>query len=142
MDDDVDVVCGLSLELGYACERSQMLNHIERLSRTRERIALVAEVNGLIVGWVDAYIEMHLQSDDAVVIGGLIVGDGSRGTGVGSKLCRSIEAWAAQMGVRTVRVRSQIKRTDAHGFYLRLGYSHAKTSLVFEKQINDVSNLR
>jgi hypothetical protein len=46
-----------------------------------------------------------------------------------------VEEWARMQGIRRVRVRSQIKREDAHRFYLRDEYRQVKTSLVFEKEL-------
>jgi PhnO protein len=46
-----------------------------------------------------------------------------------------VEEWARSKSIPIVRVRSQIKREDAHRFYLRDGYRKVKTSLVFEKPV-------
>jgi GNAT superfamily N-acetyltransferase len=58
-----------------------------------------------------------------------------RGQGVGRRLCVEVEEWARSLSVPLVRARSQIKREDAHRFYLRDGYRQVKTSLVFEKPV-------
>jgi PhnO protein len=41
-----------------------------------------------------------------------------------------------EKGVDTVRVTSHSSREEAHRFYLRDGYRHTKTSLVFEKKLH------
>jgi GNAT superfamily N-acetyltransferase len=87
------------------------------------------------VGWIDAAMERHLQSPASAVIGGLVVREAMRGQGVGRRLCIEVEEWARSQSVPLVRVRSQIKREDAHRFYLRDGYRKVKTSLVFEKSV-------
>jgi GNAT superfamily N-acetyltransferase len=87
------------------------------------------------VGWIDATVERHLQAEDTVVIGGLVVRETARGVGVGKRLCEEVERWAREQGLGRVRVRSQIKREDAHRFYVRDGYRQVKTSLVFEKSL-------
>jgi GNAT superfamily N-acetyltransferase len=69
------------------------------------------------------------------VIGGLVVREDARGLGVGRRLCLEVEEWARSRSVPLVRVRSQIKREDAHRFYLRDGYRKVKTSFVFEKMV-------
>ena len=58
-----------------------------------------------------------------------------RGKHIGQQLCQAVEQWAMQTGIARVRVRSQLKRTDAHRFYLRDGYKQVKVSAVFEKQV-------
>jgi GNAT superfamily N-acetyltransferase len=87
------------------------------------------------VGWIDAAMERHLQSPASAVIGGLVVREDTRGLGVGKRLCLEVEQWARSKSIPLVRVRSQIKREDAHRFYLRDGYRKVKTSLVFEKLV-------
>ena len=69
---------------------------------------------------------------------GLVVGEGQRGRGIGSLLLRDAEAWARTVGVCQLRVRSNVTRTRAHGFYLRAGYTLVKTSHLFVKAIGEV----
>ena len=87
------------------------------------------------MGWADAAVERHLQSKAVVVLGGLVVRADMRGRQIGRQLCQAVEQWAVQIKITTVRVRSQIKRADAHRFYLRDGYTQVKTSAVFEKTV-------
>ncbi len=133
--DDAEAVAELSGELGYPCPAEELRERIEELSRTADRVAFAAVVDGQIVGWIDAAMERHLQYAASAVIGGLVVREDMRGLGVGRRLCIEIEDWARSKSVPVVRVRSQIKREDAHRFYLRDGYRKVKTSLVFEKPV-------
>jgi GNAT superfamily N-acetyltransferase len=132
---DAEAVAELSSQLGYPCSPGDIRERIKEMSRTTERVAFAAVVDGQIVGWIDAAMERHLQSPASAVIGGLVVREDSRGMGVGRRLCLEIEEWARSESVSLVRVRSQIKREDAHRFYLRDGYCKVKTSLVFEKTV-------
>jgi GNAT superfamily N-acetyltransferase len=134
--DDAEVACELSAQLGYACDTAEMRTRIERLSLLPHRVVFVAELDGTVTGWIDAALERHLQSEDAVVISGLVVKDGLRGYGIGWRLCQAVEAWAQDLDIKKIRVRSQIKRTEAHRFYLQRGYEQVKTSAVFEKSLN------
>jgi GNAT superfamily N-acetyltransferase len=113
-----------------------MQTRLERLPLHPHRVVFVAELDGAIAGWIDAALESHLQSDDTVVIGGLVVKDGFRGHGIGWRLCQEVEAWARTFEVKKIRVRSQTKRSEAHRFYLQRGYEQVKTSAVFEKPLN------
>ena len=85
------------------------------------------------VGWIDLSVEYHLQSEPAVLIGGLVVGESARGRGIGRQLCEAAEDWTRARGVARLRVRSNVIRERAHSFYLRDGYARVKTSAVFEK---------
>jgi len=131
--EDAGIAAELSSQLGYPNSCENLRQRLEGLSRSPDRIALAAVLCGQLVGWIDAFIERHLQSTDTVVIGGLIVHDTARGLGIGKRLCYEVEQWARGKSVRSLRVRSQIVREDAHRFYIREGYRNVKTSVVFEK---------
>lgn len=131
--EDAEAASELSSQLGYPSSPGDLRKRIEELSHTTDRVAFAAVVDGQMVGWIDAAMERHLQYAASAVIGGLVVREEMRGLGVGRRLCVEIEEWARSKSVPLVRVRSQIKREDAHRFYLRDGYQKVKTSLVFEK---------
>ncbi|HTC76451.1 MAG TPA: GNAT family N-acetyltransferase [Edaphobacter sp.] len=133
--DDAEAAAELSGQLGYSCAVEDLRDRIDELSRAADRVAFAAVVDGQIVGWIDAAMERHLQSPASAVIGGLVVREDTRGLGVGKRLCLEVEEWARNKSVPLVRVRSQIKREDAHRFYLRDGYRKVKTSFVFEKAV-------
>jgi GNAT superfamily N-acetyltransferase len=134
--DDSAAAAELSSQLGYPNSPDELRQRIEETSRSADRVAFAAVLDGQIVGWIDAAIERHLQSSACAVIGGLVVRDDARGLGIGRRLCLEVEDWARSQSIPVVRVRSQIKREDAHRFYLRDGYSKVKTSLVFEKRLS------
>ncbi len=133
--EDAEAAAELCSQLGYPTSPGDLRERIEELSRAADRVAFAAVVDGQIVGWIDAAMERHLQSPASAVIGGLVVREDMRGLGVGKRLCLEVEEWARSKSVPLVRVRSQIKREDAHRFYLRDGYRKVKTSFVFEKPV-------
>ena len=134
--DDAAAVAELSGQLGYPGSAEELRGRIATMARSEDRVAFAAVRDAELVGWIDAAVERHLQAEDTVVIGGLVVGETARGCGVGKRLCEEVERWARERGFARVRVRSQIRRTDAHRFYLRDGYRQVKTSLVFEKDLD------
>jgi GNAT superfamily N-acetyltransferase len=133
--DDAEAAAELSSQLGYPCLAGDLRERIDELLLAADRVAFAAVVDGQIAGWIDAAMERHLQSPASAVIGGLVVREDMRGQGVGRRLCLEVEEWARSKSVPLVRVRSQIKREDAHRFYLRDGYRKVKTSFVFEKTV-------
>jgi GNAT superfamily N-acetyltransferase len=133
--DDAEGVATLSASLGYAVSTREVRSRIELIAGRNDRMAFAALLQDVVVGWIDAAVEQHLQSESVVVIGGLVVRDDMRGNRIGEQLCHVVEQWAVQIGIATVRVRSQLKRVDAHRFYLRDGYTQVKTSAVFEKHM-------
>jgi GNAT superfamily N-acetyltransferase len=133
--DDAAAVAELSGQLGYPGTAEEIRKRIEVMTLSKDRVALVAVRGAELMGWIDAAVERHLQAEDTVVIGGLVVRESARGCGVGKRLCEEVERWAGERGFSRVRVRSQIKRADAHRFYMRDGYRVVKTSLVLEKDL-------
>jgi GNAT superfamily N-acetyltransferase len=133
--DDAEAAAELCSQLGYPSSTADLRRRIEERLRSPDSVAFAAVLDGQVAGWIDGFIEHHLQGSASVVIGGLVVRDGLRGMGIGRRLCLEIEDWARSRSVPIVRVRSQIKREDAHRFYLRDGYRKVKTSCVFEKPV-------
>ena len=132
--EDAAAVAELSVQLGYEASAAQIAERIAvLLANAESQVALVACVGAEVVGWIEASIVRHLQSEPHTLIGGLVVRDGVRSLGVGRRLCTEVEAWSRNKGLTVVRVTSRSTREGAHRFYLREGYRLTKTSAVFEK---------
>ena len=132
--EDAHAVAELSGQLGYDTCATRIADRIASiLPLSDDHMALVACVGGQIVGWVEAEVARHLQSEPHSVITGLVVRDGARSLGVGSRLCAEGEEWSLQRGITVLRVTSRMTRERAHRFYLREGFVQTKTSAVFEK---------
>ena len=139
--EDAAAVAALSGQLGYAASADEMRARIETLFGCGEsQVVLVACIQDgdatKLVGWIDFAITYHLQTPPFVLIGGLVVQDGLRGLGIGSRLCEEAEAWTRALGISVLRVTSGSTRSDAHRFYLRDGYTEVKTSKIFEKRLD------
>ena len=136
---DAEAVAVLSGQLGYESTPEKIRHRIAKLADCEEShavfVACIAK-DARPVGWIDAAVSYHLQSEPFVLIGGLVVQDGLRGLGIGKRLCKEAEAWAQTMGISIVRVTSRSTRADAHRFYLNDGYIEIKTSKVFEKLLD------
>lgn len=130
---DAAAVATLSGELGYPATPGKIEERLQ--SRPAGHITFVACDKGKVVGWIDVAISHHLQSDPTGEIGGLVVASEYRSLGVGAALLEHAEQWIRDQGLSSVVVRSQVKREDAHRFYLREGYSRTKTSAVFSKSL-------
>lgn len=132
--EDAEAVAELSGQLGYETSSTKMTDRISSILPLRDdHLALVACVGGQVVGWIEAEVARHLQSEPHTVITGLVVQDGARSLGVGSRLCAQVEEWSLERGVPVIRVTSRMTRERAHRFYLREGFVQTKTSAVFEK---------
>jgi GNAT superfamily N-acetyltransferase len=133
--EDAGAAANLSEQLGYPVSAAVMQKRIESLARIPNRVIYVACLDGEVVGWIDVGVTNHLQVDPRAEIGGLVVSDSLRSSGIGRRLVALAEAWALQKGFKVMVVRSNIAREEAHKFYLREGYARAKTSAVFTKTL-------
>ena len=131
--DDAPALSLLSAELGYPVADQVLAERIRNLPA--DHAVLVADNDGLVIGWIDVGLSFHLQSGIKAEIGGLVVAASHRSRGIGSQLLRRAEDWAREHQADKVTLRSNIKRADAHRFYLRERYTQTKTSAVFEKTL-------
>ena len=132
--DDAANIAELSGQLGYQATPAEMISRLHSILPLREGHAvLIACRDDEVIAWIEAEIVRHLQSAPHALITGLVVKEGARSLGVGKRLCSEVEQWALHQGVSIVRVTSRSTREGAHRFYLREGFTHTKTSLVFEK---------
>jgi GNAT superfamily N-acetyltransferase len=101
-----------------------------------EHGAFVAEQEGSVVGWIHVYVAHIIEAPNSYVeIGGLVVDESQRGTGIGRALIEAAEDWTRRSGFDDIRLRSASKRVEAHKFYESLGYRIVKTQMRFEKKL-------
>jgi predicted N-acetyltransferase YhbS len=129
-------LCG---ELGYPSSAREIVERLSRFLDRQDHFVLVAtDDSDTPVGWIHAFIVHRLETETVVEIGGIVVSEKHRGTGIGIELVRKAEEWAVAQKVRAIRVRSNIVRARAHGFYKRAGYKQTKTSHVFQKPLQEI----
>jgi ribosomal protein S18 acetylase RimI-like enzyme len=138
--EDAQAVAVLAGELGYPSTTAQVARRLESLLGKDGEHALVAEDDGVVVGWTHVRAIACLENDPHAEIWGLVVSERARSRGVGTALVAECERWARAQGVATLRLRSNVLRTRAHALYERLGYRVVKQQKVFEKQLAAVSN--
>ncbi len=133
---DAERIAALAGQLGYPSTTHQVRRRIERIRGRPDHRALVAETaDGEVVGWLHVFVSRLLESDSFAEIGGLVVDENHRGSGVGKLLMQHAESWARARGCRTVRLRSNVIRKDAHTFYTKLGYHVTKMQYAFAKKL-------
>lgn len=136
-DQDCTEIARLSSQLGYPASSDEIRQRLQRLLASPNDLVLVAETpDGILVGWIHAFLSQLLESDYRVEVGGLVVDNNFQRRGVGRELIRRIEQWADEQGVVQVSVRCRTTRLQAHQFYENLGYQPTKTQTAFRKTIN------
>jgi len=116
--------------LGYELSEQQTRESINYILHNKEHCAYVAVQNGIVLGWIQAFIAVRLESK-FIEISGLVVDESARGTGIGKKLTAKVCEWGADKQCETLRVRCNVKRTESHKFYEKLGFTENKQQKVF-----------
>jgi GNAT superfamily N-acetyltransferase len=122
----------LSEQLGYPLSLHEIKNNISGMASATDHAAFIAIMDEKIVGWVHAFKSLFLESKPFIEIGGLVVDETYRNKGIGKKLFERIKQWCVEKQISTLRVRSQLKRKEAHQFYLNNGFTEIKEQKVFQ----------
>jgi N-acetylglutamate synthase-like GNAT family acetyltransferase len=133
---DVEAIARLAGELGYPSTAAQVRERLEALEGDAQQATFVAaNPGGEVIGLIHLFQVRSLTTDPRAEITGLVVDPAIRGAGVGQLLVERGEAWAREMGLKMIGSHCNVIRERAHGFYLRLGYTVAKSQKVFRKAL-------
>jgi GNAT superfamily N-acetyltransferase len=131
---DAGAVAALAAQLGYDEAESEIGRRIEEIRAQGNGEIYVAVVPpDNVVGWVQVFAVLLVELPPLAEVGGIVVDSRYRRIGVGRSLMEAAELWARQNGLATLRLRSNARRDDAHGFYQRLGYREIAASTLFSK---------
>ena len=140
VESDAAELARLTSQLGYPVAEAAIRVRTARIFGTADHRLLVAEApGGELAGWIHGFLCQLLESDFRVEIGGLIVDERWRRSGVGRRLVQAIEDWAVESRASELSVRCREERTESHRFYECLSFRHTKTQRVFRKHIGHVT---
>jgi GNAT superfamily N-acetyltransferase len=134
---DAEAIAGLTAQLGYDVAVSDLSERLLRIVTRPDQQVLLAQADGVVVGWVHTAIAEFLEAARFVIVAGLVVDSAHRRQRVGRTLMAHAEQWAREQGCSIVRLWSSSGRIDAHRFYDDLGYTRIKTQLAFAKALTD-----
>lgn len=133
--EDAFAICNISCaDLGYDCSCEFVSTRISNLDKGREKV-FVAEVNGIVAGYIHAEKYQTLYFEPMINILGLAVSSAFRRRGIGRMLLKRAERWANEVGIHKIRLNSGASRKEAHSFYRAMGYSNEKAQIRFIKDI-------
>lgn len=120
---DAEAIAALLGQLGYPSSPEDVVRRMTRMASEPGGRALVAELDGRVVGLATLYIR-HLITLDAPLarLASMVIAEPQRSQGIGELLVRAAEAAAREAGCDRMEVTSNEKRARAHAFYRRLGY--------------------
>lgn len=136
---DAAEIARLSLELDYQTTVDKSRAALKQMLGLPSYFIVVASAGaGQLLGWAVAERRLSLESGESVELTGLVVTTSARQLGVGRALVAAAEHWALQNGFSSIRVRSNITRTESHPFYERLGFERTKTQHAYKKPLSPV----
>ena len=133
--EDCAAVAQLTSQLGYPAGEGDIKRRFGLIVERDGGQVFIAETGEVVVGWVHVHASHLLEADARAEIGGLVVAESARRSGVGRLLMEEAEAWARARHLNVVSLRSNVLRVDAHAFYERLGYQVVKNQKAFRKTL-------
>ncbi|WP_423057256.1 GNAT family N-acetyltransferase [Brevibacterium linens] len=123
--DDAEAINELLTQLGYPQnDRKTTASRLKAWADFPAGAAYLVETDDAALGVIAVHICPFFEHDGASArITALVVSEQARGRGVGSRLVEAAEAFAASHGCSRMEVTSNDRRTDAHAFYERCGYT-------------------
>ncbi len=132
---DAPSVTLLCEQLGYMQTTEQTLKNIIEVISNENHNAFVAIHNDRVIGWIGLSKVLQIESGSCCEIRGLVVDELNRNKGVGKMLIEKAKQWTREKGNYTLRLRCNLKRTEAHIFYRHLGFREVKDQKVFEIEV-------
>ncbi|HEV2965852.1 MAG TPA: GNAT family N-acetyltransferase [Chthoniobacterales bacterium] len=130
---DAAALADLMTQLGYSTRASEMEMRMETICADKNYAAFVAISEGKVCGMIGTRISYSFEHNSpGAAILALVVSDKFRGRGVGHALIAAAENNFAQRNIRRLAVYTHFRRTEAHEFYEKLGYTKNGFRLVKE----------
>jgi predicted N-acetyltransferase YhbS len=127
---DAPVIAELLGQLGYPATAEDVVDRLARLEHFRDAIALVAEIDGRVVGVVTGHVFPSIHAQSLVAwLTTLVVSEDHYNVGVGRRLAEAVEEWARGHGAARISVTSGKHRDGAHAFYEHIGYERTGVRL-------------
>ena len=121
-------------QLGYRTDEAQVAERLAAMHSPSAQ-AFVALLDDAVAGCLTTSMTRVLHRPAPVGrISMLVVDEGLRGRGIGAALIAAAEAALVATGSELVEVTSNLRLTEAHRFYERLGYS--RTSIRFARELS------
>lgn len=136
-DADLPAIQKLAGQMGYSVTEKSIRRHLAE-SKKRVHAVLVADSPDRgVIGWVEILPRDLIVCDPEsprAEIGGVVVEKAFRRKGIGRKLLEHAEQWCWRAGYRSIIIRSNVTRDEAHKFYKETGYRVLKTQTIYTKE--------
>lgn len=130
--EDAQRVAALSYQLGYNPSIEQTFENIRAILNNKDHDGFVAVHNNKVIGWIGVCQAIQIESAPCGEIRGLVVDHHYRNRGIGKMLVERAKLWCREKGIKKLRLRCNMKRTETHLFYRHLDFIEVKEQKVFE----------
>lgn len=97
--------------------------------------AFVAEIDGKATGFTAGVISnCYYHAGILCFISVLVVNEGARGRGIGTKLLNHVEYFSQEMNCDAIELDSNFYREKAHAFYERFGFAKRAYTFTLDKE--------
>lgn len=125
----------LSSLLGYPYPLEKLIVNLTTSLADFKQVILVAEHDGLVLGYCHAEHYEPLYADKLLNVLGLVVETSYQGQGIGSALLDALGLYALDCGISAIRLNSGEDRVAAHCFYEKNSYISNKQQKNFIKRL-------
>jgi N-acetylglutamate synthase-like GNAT family acetyltransferase len=133
--EDCSGINQLTNQLGYSSSFEKICEIMDLVLDHTDHQVYIAEKDNSIIGYIHLIQSIRIGSSPFVEIAAFIIDESARSIGVGSSLIKETENWASGLGLKDIRIRSNIIRQEAHKFFQNRGFQNIKTQEVFLKHI-------
>jgi GNAT superfamily N-acetyltransferase len=133
--EDGDPIQKLAVQLGYNPTKETVLAGLQTMQGNPDYEVVVIVDGGSVVGWMTLCIRHRIEDVAFLQVAAIVTEEAHRGTGLGKQLMQYAESKAKEKQLPFVGLHSSKRREDAHRFYEKTGYSKAKESFFFSKDL-------
>jgi GNAT superfamily N-acetyltransferase len=126
-------IAALQREAGVAVTPDDVRRRLDSLPR--EDRLLMALSGESLLGYAHLRVTSDLSNEETAEVVAIVVARAFRRQGVGRRLIAASETWALESGRARLLLRTDVVRTDAHAFFLALGYEESSTTLEFVRDL-------
>lgn len=129
-----DQIAALNQEAGYPASSMDIKRRLVVLpDGDRLILALDGEI---LIGYAHLRVAHDLLHEESAELVSIIVRESYRRRGVGRRLIAAGETWATQSGKARLLHHTEVVRTEAHAFFIALGFDETSTSIDFVRDLN------
>ncbi len=131
----------------YLEQLARLLKHADlgvAVSDLKRRLELMPESDRLflaldselLIGYAQFRVSHDLLQEDTVELLSIVVAPDMRRKGIGTRLMTAAETWALQANRSRLKLRADVVRSDALGFFAALGYQQTATTQEFARDLD------